>query len=32
MFGFPVYATLSVRCRIGNAQQKSPRDAGFFGD
>jgi len=27
-----VYATLSVRYRIGGAQQKSPREAGFFGD
>jgi len=32
MFGVPVYATLSVRYRIGGAQQKSPREAGFFGD
>jgi hypothetical protein len=32
MFGVPVYATLPVGYRIGDAQQKSPRQAGFFGD
>jgi len=31
MFEAPVYATLSVRNGIDNAQQKSPREAGFFG-